>query len=67
MPTQGTRAEEVERLVGLGATVVSDERKPDGTGSVTMTDPEGLWHSQGRRADRRALIARALGLAGGGG
>lgn len=41
MPTLGTRAEEGDRLVGLGATVVSDERKPDGTGWVTLADPEG--------------------------
>jgi hypothetical protein len=41
MPTVGTRDQEVERLTGLGATMVVDERKPDGTGLVTMADPEG--------------------------
>jgi hypothetical protein len=29
------------RLVGLEASVVSDQRKPDGTGWVTLADPEG--------------------------
>jgi hypothetical protein len=36
-----TRDEEVVRLLDLGATVVADHRKPDGTGWVTMADPEG--------------------------
>ena len=31
----------VEALVGLGATVIDDHRRPDGTGWVTMADPEG--------------------------
>ena len=39
-PTDGTRDEEVERLVGLGATVFADHRKPEGGGWVTMADPE---------------------------
>ena len=40
-PTDGTREEEVERLLGLGATVFADHRRPDGSGWVTMADPEG--------------------------
>ncbi|MER5628148.1 VOC family protein [Streptosporangium sp. NPDC002544] len=36
-----TRDEEVERLLGLGATVFADMRNPEGTGWVTMLDPEG--------------------------
>ncbi|WP_433368550.1 VOC family protein [Streptosporangium sp. CA-115845] len=36
-----TRDEEVERLLGLGATTFEDLRNPDGTGWVTMLDPEG--------------------------
>src|ERR1700755_31602 len=31
-PTERTRDEEVERILGLGATLVADHRKPDGTG-----------------------------------
>lgn len=41
MPTDRTRDEEVERLVGIGATVHADHRKPDGTGWVTIANPEG--------------------------
>ena len=40
-PTDGTREQEVERLVGLGATVVADRRRPDGSGWFTLADPEG--------------------------
>ncbi|MGO4458328.1 VOC family protein [Streptomyces sp. M-16] len=40
-PQDRTRDEEVERLLSLGATVAGDHRNPDGTGWVTMTDPEG--------------------------
>jgi predicted enzyme related to lactoylglutathione lyase len=40
-PGDRTRDEEVERLVGLGATVVEDHRNPDGTGWVWLADPEG--------------------------
>jgi predicted enzyme related to lactoylglutathione lyase len=35
------REEEVARLVDLGATVVADRTRPDGTGWVVMADPEG--------------------------
>jgi predicted enzyme related to lactoylglutathione lyase len=40
-PTDRTRDEEVERLLGLGATQVDDQRRPDGTGWVVLADPEG--------------------------
>jgi hypothetical protein len=36
-----TRDEEVERLVGLGAKPYEDHRNPDGTGWMTLLDPEG--------------------------
>ncbi|NUR88556.1 MAG: VOC family protein [Nonomuraea sp.] len=40
--TEGrTRDQEVERLQGMGATIHQDLRRPDGTGWVTMRDPEG--------------------------
>ncbi|MFI5959305.1 VOC family protein [Cryptosporangium sp. NPDC051539] len=39
-PTGGTRDEMVARAQQLGATIVGDHRKPDGTGWVTLTDPE---------------------------
>jgi hypothetical protein len=40
-PVESTRDEEVERLAGLGATVVDDRRQADGKGWVVMADPEG--------------------------
>ncbi|MGY1857851.1 VOC family protein [Modestobacter sp. SYSU DS0290] len=41
VPAEGTRDAEVERLVGIGATVVADRRRPDGSGWFTLADPEG--------------------------
>jgi hypothetical protein len=40
-PVDRTREAEVARLVRLGATEVADFRRPDGTGWITLTDPEG--------------------------
>ncbi|MEU9512211.1 VOC family protein [Micromonospora sp. NPDC048169] len=40
-PTEGTRDEEVARLRDLGATLVADRRRPDGSGWVVLADPEG--------------------------
>jgi hypothetical protein len=40
-PTDRTRDEEIERVLGLGATQVADRRNPDGTGWVVLADPEG--------------------------
>lgn len=40
-PTDGTREQEVERLVELGATQLADFRRPDGSGWITLADPEG--------------------------
>jgi predicted enzyme related to lactoylglutathione lyase len=40
-PEQGTRDEMVERAVAAGATVIGDHRTGDGSGWVTLTDPEG--------------------------
>ncbi|MFF0435441.1 VOC family protein [Streptomyces sp. NPDC004327] len=36
-----SRDEEVERLLGLGATFVGDHRNPDGSGWAVLADPEG--------------------------
>ncbi|NUO58599.1 MAG: VOC family protein, partial [Hamadaea sp.] len=35
------RDEEVERVLGLGATFVADHRRPDGLGWAVLADPEG--------------------------
>jgi predicted enzyme related to lactoylglutathione lyase len=41
VPTERSRDAEVERILGLGATVHEDHRTPDGRGWVTLQDPEG--------------------------
>ncbi|OLR92714.1 VOC family protein [Actinokineospora bangkokensis] len=51
------RDEEVERVLGLGATVVADRRQPDGTGWVVMADPEGNEFCVLRSAAERARTA----------
>ncbi|GGZ81688.1 VOC family protein [Streptomyces subrutilus] len=53
-PQDRTRDEEVERIVALGATVVGDHRRPDGTGWVTLADPEGNEFCVERSAAERA-------------
>ncbi|WP_432824823.1 VOC family protein [Dactylosporangium sp. CA-092794] len=40
-PLDATRDAEVERVLALGASLVSDFRRPDGTGWAVMADPEG--------------------------
>ena len=54
MPTDRTRDEEVERLLAAGARIHEDHRRDDGTGWVTMLDPEGnefcVERSQAERA-----------------
>jgi hypothetical protein len=40
-PTEGTREEELARLVDLGAKPIDDLRRPDGRGWVVLADPEG--------------------------
>ena len=35
------RDEEVARILQLGATMVADHRRPDGSGWVVLADPEG--------------------------
>ena len=40
-PTERTRDEEVVRLIGLGASMFADHRKPDGTGWAVLRDPGG--------------------------
>jgi predicted enzyme related to lactoylglutathione lyase len=40
-PVDGTRDDELDRLLGLGAVTVDDRRLPDGSGWVVLADPEG--------------------------
>ncbi|MFI6038920.1 VOC family protein [Streptomyces sp. NPDC051315] len=52
-PHDRTREEEVERLLGLGATLVDDRRNPDGTGWAVLADPEGNEFCVERSAGER--------------
>ena len=40
-PADGTRDEELQRLLSLGARPLADRRRPDGSGWVVLADPEG--------------------------
>ena len=40
-PTEGSRNDELARLIDHGAKPVDDLRNPDGTGWVVLADPEG--------------------------
>ena len=57
-----TRERELDRLLALGATLVSDRRNPDGTGWAVLADPEGnefcLLRSAAERAATEAADAR---------
>ena len=55
-PPSGTRDEEVERLLGLGARIVDDRRREDGTGWAVMADPEGNEFCVERGAVERGLV-----------
>ena len=55
------RDEEVERVLALGATIVDDLRKPDGSGWAVLADPEGnefcILRSDAERAAAQDLEA----------
>ena len=57
VPAEGTRDAEAARLVSIGATVVADLRRPDGSGWVVLADPEGnefcILRSEAERAAAR--------------
>ena len=40
-PSDTDREQEIARVLALGATQIADRRQPDGTGWVTLADPEG--------------------------
>jgi hypothetical protein len=40
-PVDRRRDEEIERVLGLGASEVADRRNPDGTGWMVLADPAG--------------------------
>ncbi|UCM89759.1 VOC family protein [Streptomyces marincola] len=49
-----SREQEVERLLGLGATFVADHRNADGSGWAVLADPEGNEFCVLRSASDRA-------------
>ncbi|MEU1947354.1 VOC family protein [Streptomyces sp. NPDC020125] len=55
-PPSGTRDAEVERLIGLGASVVDDRRTDDGLGWVVMADIEGNEFCVERSAVERGPV-----------
>ncbi|WP_185909596.1 VOC family protein [Streptomyces sp. WAC01280] len=52
-----SREEEVERLLGLGATLVSDRREAGGAGWAVLADPEGNEFCVLRSAAERAAMS----------
>jgi hypothetical protein len=54
LPTDATRDQEVARLLGMGATMVADHRRPDGSGWAVLADPEGNELCVERSASERA-------------
>ncbi|GAA1072395.1 MULTISPECIES: VOC family protein [Kitasatospora] len=52
-----SRDQEVERLLGLGATLVADRRDPDGSGWAVLADPEGNEFCVLRSESDRAATA----------
>lgn len=53
----GPRDAEVDRLIGLGATLVHDRRNADGTGWAVLADPEGNEFCVLRSATERAATS----------
>ncbi|KUN15904.1 glyoxalase [Streptomyces corchorusii] len=51
-----SREQEVERLLGLGATLVADRRNPDGSGWAVLADLEGNEFCVLRSESDRAVM-----------
>jgi hypothetical protein len=51
----------VERLLGLGAALVANHRRPDGSGWAVLADPEGNELCMERSAAERAAGAGVSG------
>lgn len=60
-PTSAKRDEQIERATGLGAVVLDDRRRADGTGWAVLADPEGNEFCIGRSAAERAARRPAAG------
>jgi len=60
-PTSTKRDEQIERAIGLGAAMLADQRRADGTGWVVFADPEGNEFCLGRGVAERAAPRPATG------
>ncbi|MEV4822423.1 VOC family protein [Micromonospora sp. NPDC049274] len=64
-PADRSRADEVERLLGIGATLVADQVSPTGGGWVVLADPEGNeFCVLGNSAERAAAAAARAAATG---
>ncbi|ONI82282.1 glyoxalase [Saccharothrix sp. ALI-22-I] len=57
LQAETTRDAEVERLMGIGATLVDDQRRPNGRGWVVLADPEGNEFCVELSAAERAALS----------
>ena len=55
VPVGASRDQEVQRLLALGASMVADHRREDGSGWVTLADPEGNEFCVERSEAERAV------------
>ncbi len=53
-PISTKRDEQISRAISLGAVVLDDRRRPDGTGWVVFADPDGNEFCVGRGAAERS-------------
>jgi predicted enzyme related to lactoylglutathione lyase len=63
-PSDCSRDEQVTRALDLGATVVADHREDDGSGWVTMADPEGNEFCIERSQAERPVAPRVFRIEG---
>ena len=56
VPTDRRRDAEVDRVLALGASQIADLRQPDGSGWVTLADPEGNEFCIVRSDSERATV-----------
>ena len=56
-PSDRSRDDEVVRVLALGAVLVDDRRRPDGTGWAVLADPEGNEFCVLRSAAERAATS----------
>jgi predicted enzyme related to lactoylglutathione lyase len=59
-PTSTNRDIQIQRAIGLGAMVLDDRRRTDGTGWVVFADPGGNEFCIGRSAAERAATTGEL-------